>query len=38
MFLKICPISQKIMEGVSEIHEKFMGPTDIISRCYANAN
>jgi len=28
----------KFTEGVSEIHGKFTGPTDVISRCYANAN
>ena len=37
-FLKCVKFHGKFTERVSEIHGKFTGPTDVISRCCANAN
>ena len=37
-FLKCVKFHGKFMERVLEIHGKFTGPTDVISRCCANAN
>ena len=37
-FLKCVKFHRKFTERVSEIHGKFTGPTDVISRCCANAN
>ena len=37
-FSKCVKFHGKFTERVSEIHGKFMGPTDVISRCCANAN
>jgi len=37
-FLKCVKFHGKFMERVSQIHGKFTGPTDVISRCCAIAN
>jgi len=37
-FLKCVKFHEKFTERVLEIHGKFTGPTDVISRCCANAN
>jgi len=37
-FLKCVKFYGKFTERVSEIHGKFTGLTDVISRCCANAN
>jgi hypothetical protein len=37
-FLKCVEFHGKFTERVSEIHGKFTGPTDVISRCCANAS
>jgi len=37
-FSKCVKFHGKFTERVSKIHEKFTGPTDVISRCCADAN
>jgi len=37
-FLKCVKFHGKFTERVSQIHGKFTGPKDVISRCCANAN
>ena len=37
-FWQYAQFHRKFTEGVSGIHGKFMGPTDVISRCYKEAS